>query len=197
MGKFDTFITAGDTRVPVEKRLIFLLSRGRSALCESRGGERNYTGSGFFRSRFHIIDDFTSHSDTLPTRTDANWLIFCEETAVDLFSYNTLSRFSLETFLFKFSCPSEGVSERLVKWSIIEQRSWHSSATGIVHNSWGESTWEISRRVSVVRNFVESHYSLVRLKPGNIELCSTLRVAFFVFRAGALQHRIKLHQWPD
>lgn len=44
-----------------------------------------------------------------PTRTDAtgNRLILFEETATDLFSYDTLSSYLQETFLFKFCRPSE------------------------------------------------------------------------------------------
>ena len=42
-----------------------------------------------------------------PTRTDANRLILFEETAADLFSYDTLSSYSQEDFLFRFCRPSE------------------------------------------------------------------------------------------
>ena len=48
-------------------------------------------------------------------------------------------------------------------------------------------------RVFVVRNFVESRCRWVRLEPDNMELHSTLQMAFFALRAGALQHRIKLY----
>ena len=100
-----------DTRVLVERVdgdfLALVWALGSVQVYEVRGG-RNHTGSGFCRSRFYIIDDFTSHSDT-PIRTDANWLIFYEETVADLFSCNPLSRFSQGALLFKFSCPSEGV----------------------------------------------------------------------------------------
>lgn len=59
------------------------------------------------------LDDFTSHTDP-PSQTDANRLIFCEETAADLFSCNTQSSFFQDTFLFKFSIPNKGVFEWLV-----------------------------------------------------------------------------------
>ena len=68
------------------------------------------------------MDDFTSHSDTPPTRTGANWLTFCDETGG---SSLQLQQFATGNFPVSNSVAEWGVSEWLMKsstqWQLISK----------------------------------------------------------------------------